>query len=66
VWPTTTLHGFSAQGVSNALACDEQCGRTGQVAIDAQDAAVADEHGRALVLGRRDGGHCDALAVLLC
>jgi hypothetical protein len=60
------LHGFSAQGVSNALAYNEQYGRTGQVAIDAQDAAVADKHGRALVLGQRKGRHSDALAVLLC
>jgi hypothetical protein len=61
-----TLHGFSAQGVSNAIAYEEQGVRTGEVGIDAQNAAVADEHGRALVLGRREGRHGDALAVLLC
>jgi hypothetical protein len=66
VWPTVTLHGFSAQGVSNTIACEEQCIRTGQVVVDAQNAAVANEHGRALILGRREGRHCDALAILLC
>jgi hypothetical protein len=66
VCPTVTLHGFSAQGVSNAIAYEEQGVRTGEVGIDAQNAAVAYEHGRALVLGRREGRHGDALAMLVC
>jgi hypothetical protein len=66
VWLTVTLYGFSAQGVSNAIAYEEQYIRTGQVVIDAQNAAVANEHGGALVLGRRDVRHYDTLAILLC
>jgi hypothetical protein len=67
VWPTVTLHGFSAQGVSNANACEEQRIRTAQVAVDGQNAAIADEHSRAALLAGSDGSHCDALAwVLLC
>lgn len=44
------------------MQCEAQELLTGEVVVDVQDAAVADQHGRALRLAGSDGGHCDELA----
>ena len=58
----TTLHGLAAHEVSTALAGAEQDKLTEEVAVDVQDASVADGHRGLVALAGSDGRHGGARA----